>query len=263
VDLGLRGKVAVVTGASSGIGLAVAHGFAAEGVDVVVAARGEDRLRAAAEEVAARHGRTVTPVVCDVSTAGGVEQLVSAVLDAHGGADILVDNAGTGSNETVLEAADERWQAYWDLHVMAAVRLARALAPGMAERGGGAIVHNASVCAVQPLGYEPVYNVTKAALRMFSKSLSTELVPLGIRVNCVNPGLVLTPDWARTAKDLTADSGGDWEGHLDAVAKEHAPIGRFADPAEVADLVVWLASVRSSYVVGATLAVDGGMHRSL
>ena len=92
-----------------------------------------------------------------------------------------------------MEAPDEKWQAYWDLHVMAAVRLARGLVPSMKKRGGGVILHNASICAVQPLWYEPIYNVTKAALMMFSKTLATEVVKDNIRVNCINPGLILTP----------------------------------------------------------------------
>ena len=109
--------------------------------------------------------------------------MAAAVSDAFGGADILVNNAGTGSNETIMEAADEKWQAYWDLHVMAAVRLARGFVPMMRERGGGAILHNASICAVQPLWYEPIYNVTKAALMMFSKNLANEVIKDNIRVN--------------------------------------------------------------------------------
>jgi NAD(P)-dependent dehydrogenase (short-subunit alcohol dehydrogenase family) len=103
-----------------------------------------------------------------------------------------------------MEAPDEKWQAYWDLHVMAAVRLARGFAPMMKRRGGGVILHNASICAAQPLWYEPIYNVTKSALMMFSKTLSTELIGDNIRVNCVNPGLILTPHWIKTAKQLTA-----------------------------------------------------------
>ena len=131
-----------------------------------------------------------------------------------GGADILINNAGTGSNETIMEASDEKWQYYWDLHVMAAVRLARGLVPSMRKRGGGVILHNASICAVQPLWYEPIYNVTKAALMMFSKTLAGEVVKDNIRVNTVNPGLILTPDWIKTAKQLTADKGGDWQAIL-------------------------------------------------
>ena len=103
-----------------------------------------------------------------------------------------------------MEAPDEKWQSYWDLHVMAAVRLARGLVPGMRKRGGGVILHNASICAAQPLWYEPIYNVTKSALMMFSRTLATEVVGDNIRVNCVNPGLILTPDWIKTAKQLTS-----------------------------------------------------------
>jgi NAD(P)-dependent dehydrogenase (short-subunit alcohol dehydrogenase family) len=162
-----------------------------------------------------------------------------------------------------MAAPDEKWQAYWDLHVMAAVRLARGLAPGMKARGGGVILHNASICAVQPLGYEPIYNVTKAALMMFSKNLANELVGDNIRVNTINPGLVLTPDWIKTAKQLSAQDGGDWEAYLQRVADEHAPIRRFATPEELADFIVFLCSPRASYSVGATYFVDGGMLRTV
>jgi NAD(P)-dependent dehydrogenase (short-subunit alcohol dehydrogenase family) len=258
VDLGLQGKVAVVTGGSSGIGLAVAEGLAAEGVHLVLAARGAERLEQEATRLRAAHGTQVAAVACDVATPEGTDAVVRAAQEAFGGADVLFNNAGTGSNETILDAPDEKWQAFWDLHVMAAVRLARGLVPAMAARGGGVVVHNASICAVQPLGYEPIYNVTKAALMMFSKNLANEVVGQGIRVNCVNPGLVLTPDWVNTAKELTADSGGDWQGYLDGIAREHAPIKRFASPAEVADFVVFLCSERASYSVGSTYFVDGG-----
>jgi len=263
VDLGLRDKIALVTGGSAGIGLAVADGLAAEGAHLVLAARRPEPLEAAAAELAGRHGVEVLPVACDVATADGVAALLAASDERFGGVDVLVNNAGSGSNETIAEAPDEKWQSYWELHVMAAVRLARGVIPGMRGRGGGAILHNASICAVQPLWYEPIYNVTKAALMMLSKTLSTEVVGQGIRVNCVNPGLVLTPDWIKTAKELTADSGGDWEGYLDGIAKEHAPIGRFASPAEVADFMVFLCSERASYSVGSTYFVDGGMLKTV
>ena len=263
MDLKLRGKVAVLTGASVGIGLAVAQAFAAEGVNLVLAARQQDRLAAAANQIMASYGVQAVPVACDVATVAGVDELVHATTQAFGGADILFNNAGTGSNETIMDAPDEKWQAYWDLHVMAAVRLARGLVPSMTQRGGGAILHNASICAVQPLGYEPIYNVTKAALMMFSKNLAIELIKDNIRVNTINPGLVLTPDWIKTARQLTQDSGGDWEAHLQQVADEHAPIKRFASPAELADFIVFLCSERASYSVGASYFVDGGMLKTV
>jgi NAD(P)-dependent dehydrogenase (short-subunit alcohol dehydrogenase family) len=263
MDLGLKGKVAVVTGGSVGIGLAIAEGLAAEGVDIVIAARGVQRVRGEADRIAKSFGVRAEGVACDVATRQGTDDVIADVRRLFGGADILINNAGTGSNETVMEAPDEKWQAYWDLHVMAAVRLARGLAPLMKKRGGGVILHNASICAAQPLWYEPIYNVTKAALMMFSKTLSTELISDNIRVDCVNPGLILTPDWIKTAKQLTADKGGDWQAYLDSVAREHAPIKRFATPQELANFFVFLCSERASYSVGSTYFVDGGMLKSV
>jgi NAD(P)-dependent dehydrogenase (short-subunit alcohol dehydrogenase family) len=262
VDLELQDKVAVVTGGSAGIGLAVAKGLAAEGAHIALCGRDPDRLAAAAAEVRDAHGVRVLPVEADVAVAADVDRLLEAVTAQYGGADILVNNAGTGSEETVLEAPDERWQAYWDLHVMAAVRLARGLAPTMKARGGGVILHNASICATQPLYYEPIYNVTKAALVMFSKCLANELIGDNIRVNAVNPGLVMTKDWVKTAKLLTEGTEQTWEQYLQKIAEDNAPIGRFATPEEVADLFVFLCSARASYVVGSTYYVDGGWLRT-
>ena len=202
-------------------------------------------------------------MTCDVATAEGATALVAATETAFGGADILINNAGAGSNETIMEAPDEKWQHYWDLHVMAAVRLARGIVPGMKRRGGGVVLHNASICATQPLWYEPIYNVTKSALMMFSKTLANEVVGDNIRVNTVNAGLTLTPDWIKTAKQLTADTGGDWEGYLQGVADELAPIKRFASPEELSDFFVFLCSERASYSVGSTYFVDGGMLKTV
>ena len=260
MDLGLNGKVAVITGGSVGIGLGVARAFAREGANVILAARGEDRVMTEAANITAEFDVRSLGVACDVASADGCTALVEAVR-LFGGADILVNNAGTGSNETILEAPDDKWQAYWDLHVMAAVRLSRGLAPLMIARGGGAILNNASICAVQPLWYEPIYNTTKAALLMFSKNLATELIPHNIRVNTINPGLILTPDWIKTARQLAPD--GDWQAYLQAVADEHAPIKRFGTVEELADFFVFLCSDRASYSVGSTYHVDGGMLRTL
>ncbi|BAT20302.1 MULTISPECIES: SDR family NAD(P)-dependent oxidoreductase [Asaia] len=263
MDLGLKDKVAVITGGSVGIGLAVAEGLAREGAHIVMVARDKERLTEAASKLAASFGVRCLPVAADVATSEGIESIVRETEAAFGGADILINNAGTGSNETIMEASDEKWQFYWDLHVMAAIRLARGLVPGMKKRGGGAIIHNASICAAQPLWYEPIYNVTKAALMMFSKTLSTEVIKDNIRVNCVNPGLILTPDWIKTAKQLTSESGGDWEAYLQGVADEHAPIKRFGSPEELANFFVFLCSDKASYSVGSSYFVDGGMLKTL
>lgn len=258
MDLELREQVAVITGGSVGIGLAVAHALAAEGVHLVLCARDEPRVIERANEIKSHYGVDAIGVGVDVSKAEDISRLVSEIEKTFGGADILINNAGSGTNEKIMDAPDEKWQHYWDLHVMAAVRLSRALIRFMCARGGGVIINNASICAKQPLDYEPIYNTTKAALMMFSKCLSNEVIQDNIRVNCINPGLILTPDWKKTATQLTAGTNVTPEQHLDQVAKKYAPIGRFASPEELASFFVFLCSPRSSYCVGSTYYVDGG-----
>ena len=261
MDLALKGKTALITGGSVGIGLAVAEGLAREGVNLVLCARDAERLQGEVERIQKDSGVKVLGVPADVAKSNDLDRLVSRIKDEFGGVDILVNNAGTGSEETIMEAPDEKWQYYWDLHVMAAVRLSRALVPLMKERGGGVIIHNASICAKQPLWYEPIYNTTKAALVMFSKCLANEVIKENIRVNTINPGLVLTPDWRKTATLLTKDKEITPDEYLDQIAKENAPIGRFASPEEVAKFFVFLCSPCASYCVGSTYYVDGGWLR--
>jgi NAD(P)-dependent dehydrogenase (short-subunit alcohol dehydrogenase family) len=134
-----------------------------------------------------------------------IQKFVTEIEKYFGGVDILVNNAGTGSAEKIMTATDEKWYSYWDLHVMAAIRTARLLVPFMKKRGGGAIVNIASVCAKQPLDYEPIYNTTKAALVMLTKCLANELVHDNIHVNSICPGLIITPDWRKTATILSKD----------------------------------------------------------
>lgn len=256
MDLGLKGKLAVITGGSVGIGLAVAQGLAAEGANILITARGKERVEAEAKMIADTFGVKAQGVASDVATAEGCQAVVDAAAQM-GGASFLINNAGTGSNETIAEADDDKWQYYWDLHVMAAVRLAKGLVPQMKAHGGGVVLHNASICAVQPLWYEPIYNTTKAALMMFSKTLATETVGDNIRVNCINPGLVLTPDWIKTAKELAGEDG--YEAHLQGVADEYSTMKRFASPEELAHTFVFMCSDKSTYTTGSTYHVDGGM----
>ena len=172
--------------------------------------------------------------------------------------DILINNAGTGSNETIAEADDAKWQYYLDLHLMAAVRLSKALVPSMRLRGGGVVLNNGSICATQPLGYEPIYNVSKAALAMFSKCLANELIGDNIRVNTINPGLIQTPDWEKTARLLTEGKDVSWQDYLANIARTNAPIGRFGTPEELAHFFVFMCSSKASYCVGSSYYVDGG-----
>lgn len=258
MDLGLTDKVAVITGGSKGIGLAVARGLAREGVHVALCARSEDQTIEQANRIQDEFGVAARGVKADVTDPDQIAHLVEEVERTFDGADLLINNAGTGTDETIMEAPDEKWQYYWNLHVMAAVRLSRGFVPAMRQRGGGVILNNASICARQPLGHEPIYNVTKAALAMLSKCLAHEVIDDDIRVNCVNPGLIQTAPWEEAAKDLTADQPIHWDAYLSELAKEKTPIGRFASPEELADFFVFLCSPRASYCVGSSYYVDGG-----
>ncbi len=258
MDLDLKGKVAVVTGGSKGIGLAVAKGLAAEGCHIVLCSRNEDEALGTASAIAEEFQARSLGVKVDVTDAQDIINFVQAAQETFGGADILISNAGMGSEETVVNSTDDKWQYFWDLQVMAAVRLARGFVPSMRKRGGGVIINNASICARQPLWHEPVYNTVKAALVMFSKCLAHEVIGDNIRVNCVNPGLILTPAWRKGAESLSKVEGLSVDEYFDKIAREYTPIGRFATPEELAHFFVFLCSERASYCVGSTYYVDGG-----
>ncbi len=258
MDLGLKGKIAVITGASSGIGLAAAKGLAAEGVHIALCARNEKNVAEAVKEIQNEFGVRALGTPADVTKPGDIHSFVSRIEKDFGGADILINNAGTGSEETIMDAPDDRWQYYWDLLVMSAVRMSRALVPFMRKGGSGVIINNASICAIQPLVHEPIYNVTKAAMVMLSKCLANELIRENIRVNCINPGLILTPAWRAGAESLASREGITAEEYLDRIAIQYTPIGRFATPEELANFFVFLCSERASYCVGSTYYVDGG-----
>ena len=258
MDLELKGKRAVITGGSVGIGLAVAKALASEGVHVVILARDKARVEREASELARAFGVRSLGISTDVSRKEDIDAATARIEEFFDGVDILINNAGTGTSETIMDAPDEKWNHFWDLHVMAAIRLSRAMVPGMRKRGGGVILNTASICAKQPLGYEPIYNTTKAALVMMSKCLANELIKDNIRVNVVNPGLILTPDWKKTAGILTQGTGTTVDQYLDKIAKDNAPIGRFGTPEELAHFYVFLCSPRSSYCVGSSYYVDGG-----
>ncbi len=261
MNLGLKSKVVFITGGSVGIGLAVAKAFAEEGADVVIGARQKDRVLNEASGIEAEYGIRAMGIPMDVTIPEDIENTRRKIEETFGGIDILINNAGSGSDETIQEATDDKWNHYWNLHVMAAVRTSRAFIPGMKRRGGGVILNTASICARQPLGYEPIYNTTKAALVMFGKCLSSEVVGDNIRVNTISPGLILTPDWWKTAGLLAPKEGKTPQEYLDDIAKENAPIRRFGTPEELANTYVFLASERASYSLGSNYYVDGGWLR--
>ena len=263
MDLGLKGKQVFITGGSNGIGLAVARGFAREGASVAIGARNRERVDGEAGKMADEFGVKTLGISMDVTKPEDIERARRLIAEEFGGIDILINNAGTGTEETVMEAPDEKWYAVWDLHVMSAVRTARAFVPFMRERGGGVILNTSSICGTQPLWYEPIYNTTKAALDMLDKCLANELVKDNIRVNTISPGLILTPDWWKTAGILAEKEGISPQEYLDRVARENAPIDRFASPEELAETYLFLCSGKSSYTLGANIFVDGGWKNTI
>lgn len=257
MDLQLNDKVALITGGSMGIGLAVAKALAKEGVHLILTARDQKRLVQAKEALTA-YSTKVETFAADMTQTSDIEKLVEFSLEKFGGIDILINNAGTGTNEKIAEAEDDKWYYYWDLHVMAAIRLSRAILPAMKKRGGGVILNNASICAKQPLYYEPIYNTTKAALVMFSKCLAEEVIKDNIRVNTINPGLIRTEAWEQAAIEEGQKLGISAEDFLKQVAEENTPIGRFSSTEELAHFFVFLCSPLASYCVGGSYYVDGG-----
>jgi 3-oxoacyl-[acyl-carrier protein] reductase len=258
MDLQLRGKNVLITGGSSGIGLAVARKYAEEGANVAIWARGEERAQTEAAKIKNEFNVKAIGISCDVTKNDSIEKAMKESLAFMDGIDILINNAGTGSEETIMDATDEKWQYYWDLHVMAAIRTSRLVVPSMKRRGGGVIIQTTSICAKQPLWYEPIYNTTKAALGMFSKCLANELIKESIRVVTVSPGLVLTPDWWKTAGILSEKEGTTPKEYLDGVAHQFAPIDRFASPEEIAEFYAFIGSGKASYCVGSNYSIDGG-----
>ena len=257
MDLGLRDKVAVVTGSSRGLGLATARSLAAAGCRVCVCARGEGRLREAAQEVGAVGGgaERVLPVVADVTDPDGLRAVVDGTVAAFGGLDILVNNVGLAGGGGLLETSDEQWQEAFDQTLLPAVRASKLAVPHMQRRGGGAIVIIASIFG-REAGGRMTYNAMKAADISLAKSLAQQLAPSNIRVNSVSPGSILFEGgswWRRQQSDPA--------GIAEFVARE-LPFGRFGKPEEVGDVVTFLCSARASWISGTSIVVDGCQSRA-
>ncbi|MET4613456.1 NAD(P)-dependent dehydrogenase (short-subunit alcohol dehydrogenase family) [Rhodococcus sp. PvR044] len=256
MDLHLDGKIAVVTGASKGIGLAITDRLAEAGAHIVAGSR----TRSTRLEELESDGRA-TFVPADLSTSDGPVALVEAAARL-GGVDILVNNAGgvTPRPGGFVTVTDEDWNASWSLGVMAAVRTTRAAIPEMVRRGGGAIVTIGSVNAFYPDPGVVDYCAVKAAVTNLTKALSKELGPKGIRANSISPGPVLTDLWlgeGGVAEVIAKASGASPQDVADG-AVSGTPTGRFTTPDEVADLALFLASDRAANITGADMTIDGG-----
>ncbi|MCL3817945.1 SDR family NAD(P)-dependent oxidoreductase [Aeromicrobium wangtongii] len=261
MDLQLGGRTAVVTGASKGIGLAIAQALAGEGVSVVAGA-----LRGSPELDALTTRADVRAVTVDLTTADGPGELIAAAAEQHGGIDILVNNVGAVRPrlDGFLAVSDEDWQGTLTINFLAAVRTMRAAIPLMGDRPGASIVTISSVNAVLPDPGVIDYSAAKGALSNLCKSLSKELAP-GIRVNTISPGPVRTDLWLGRSGVAATVGGGTGHDPDDVVRQQEAaaPTGRFTWPKEVADLVLLLASDRSANVTGSDVRIDGGLIATL
>lgn len=258
MDLGLKDKVAIVTGASRGIGKAVALELAREGCRVVLSARGEEDLRQAAGEVGEVGDALAVPA--DVTKPDEVEKLVGETVDRYGRIDVLVNNAGgIGRPASFEELSDEEWFEVLDLNLFSAVRLTRAVLPYMREQGWGRIINISSESGIQPDPFMPHYNASKAALINLTKSLSKAYGAEGILVNVVSPAFVMTPAVQGMLVDVAEKRGISGEEAEAAFLEENRPnivVGRAGTSEETAAVVAFLASERASFVAGANYRVD-------
>ncbi|MBI4245600.1 MAG: SDR family oxidoreductase [Candidatus Rokubacteria bacterium] len=258
MDLGLKGKVALVTAASKGMGKACAMGFAAEGARVAMCARTEGDLKAAADEVRARTGAEVLAVPADLTRAADVKTLVARAAEAFGGIDVLIANCGGPPRGNLEDMTDEQWYGAFEVSLLSVVRLIREVLPSMRAKRWGRILTIQSVSVKQPVDGLLLSNAIRPGVAGLAKTLSAELGKDNILINVVCPGRILTDRFLEGAKraglppeQYAAKQSGD------------VPLRRIGTPEEFANVVVFLASERASYVTGVTIQVDGGLVRGI
>jgi len=259
MDLGLTDRACIITGGSRGIGLATARGLVAEGANVLLVGRGEDALRAAAASCDGAAGG-VAWLALDITTPDAGERVAAACRDRFGSVDVLVNNAGTSQVRAIDQLTDEEWQAQWDIHVMAPMRLMRAALPDMVAAGWGRVVNVCSSSGKRPGQRNVAYSVTKAAELSLSRAYADAYARHGVLVNAVTPGPVASELWLEPGglvDQTVAARGGTREEVLDAAAGA-LPLRRLASPEEIAAVVVFLCSSAASNVAGAAWSVDGG-----
>ena len=262
MDLGLEGRVALITGGSQGIGRSIALTLAAEGADIAICARRQEPLDAVAKEIADL-GRDAVAVVADVATADGVRTVFDRAIERFSRVDILINNAGNGWPKPLLELTDDDWYASIDLNLMSAVRMSQACLPGMLERGWGRIVNMSSRMGREPDAYFGPYAASKAALINYSKTLANAFSGDGVLTNCITPGLTRSEAIDHAAEQSAAATGKTIEEVFEATLKKRPiPAGRIGEPDDVAGLVALLVSERGSWITGGCFNVDGGMVRS-
>ena len=262
MDLGLAGKVAIVTGASQGIGRAIAHALATEGADLVLTARRREQLDDVAAEVE-KIGTQAHVVAADVTDGASAQTILDETLGRFGKVDVVVNNAGKGSPKPILELTDDDWRASFELNFVSAARLALACIPTMRDQGHGRIVNISSRAGREPDPYFAPYAAAKAAMINLTKALSNAFAGDGVLTTCVVPGLVRTPAIDDAAERSSKATGKSVDEVMElSIKKRGIPVGRIGEPEEIASLVVFLASAQASWITGSTFTIDGGTIRS-
>jgi 3-oxoacyl-[acyl-carrier protein] reductase len=262
MDLGLKGRVALVAASSQGIGLATAEAFAAEGCRVAMCARNEQTLKSAAENVRKRHKAEVLAEAFDVGEATAVRQFVAAVAEKLGGVDICVTNAGGPPAKGFLATTVEDWHRAVELNFLSAVYFAQAVIPHMQRERWGRIITITSITTKQPVADLVLSNAVRAAVVGLVRSLANEFGKDGILVNNVGPGFTATDRLKELARTRSSTSGKTEQDLFNSWAADSA-LKRIGEPHEVAETIVWLASERASYITGQTVLVDGGIYKGL
>lgn len=260
MELGLQGKVALVTASSRGLGRAIAMEFAREGASVAICARRREPLEEAAAAIRDEADGDVLPVVADVSVPNDVDRLIASVLQRFGRLDVLVTNAGGPPPGRFVDLRPEDWEAAVRLTLMSAVRLCYVVVPPMRKQGGGSIVAMTSISVKQPLPNMILSNSIRLAVIGLVKTLADELARDGIRVNAVCPGWTRTERVEELLRDRASRNGTTPEEEATKIVAS-IPLGRMGAPEEIGRAVVFLASPAASYITGVSLLVDGGMYR--
>jgi len=262
MDLGLKGRVAIVAASSQGIGRATAEGFAAEGCRVAMCARNRKTLEQAADEIRRQYSTEVFVEALDVTDADAVSRFVAAVATKFGKVDICVTNAGGPPAKGFLAASIEDWRKAVELNFLSTVFFAREVVPYMQRQHWGRIITLTSISTKQPVADLVLSNAVRAAVVGLVKSLANEFGKDGILVNNVGPGYTATDRLKELAKSRSAAQAKREKEIFEGWAAD-APLKRLGNPKEVADTIVWLASERASYITGQTLLVDGGLYKGL
>lgn len=262
MDLGLRGKIALVSASSKGLGRAIAEELAAEGANLVMCARGEDALRQTADSIRKSAGVTVVEVAADVSEQDGIDRVAGTALDKFGKVDILVNNSGGPPSGSFDSFTAEAWAEATRLLLMSVVGLSRAVLPGMKERRWGRILNVTSIAVKQPIDGLMLSNSLRAAVTGFARTLANEVARLNVTVNNILPGYTRTDRVEHLAR-ATSDKAGTSTAEAFARWEREIPMGRLGEPREFAALAAFLASERASYITGSSIAVDGGWIRGL